>query len=96
MKVGPPKQIDITTKSTAGAISTVIFEKPVYEIVVRNKSTTDTLYVSFDMGETWIDISPETDFSVDNSAEKGKPVVLLKSDGTSQPAAVVYRFKEGE
>jgi len=96
MKVGPPKQVDITTKSTAGAISTVIFEKPVYEIIVRNKSSTDVLYVSFDMGETWIDIATGSERGFENFADKGKPVVLLKSDGTSQPAGIIYRFREGE
>mgnify|MGYP000557146432 CR=1 FL=1 len=95
MKVGPPKQQDITTKSTAGEITTVIFEKPVYSIIVRNKSTTSVLYASFDMGETWVEIPTSSHFTVEPFAEKGKPIVLLKSDGSSQPAAVVYRLMEG-
>jgi len=96
MKVGPPKQVDITTKATAGAITTVIFEKPVYSIVVRNESSSYALYASFDGGETWITIPTDTDFSVEPFADKGKPVVLLKSDGTSQSVEIVYRLKEGE
>jgi|Deesub1362A_J573_1020465.scaffolds.fasta_scaffold00652_19 hypothetical protein len=95
VKVGVPKQKDITTSSTAGEITTVIFNKPVYSIIVENKSTTDTLYVSFDMGETWIDIATEDTFEDEPFTTKGKPIVLLKSDGTSQSARIIYRFVEG-
>ena len=101
MKIGSPKQVDITTGATAGEITRVTFQKPVYSILVENKSTTDTLYVSFDMGETWIDIPTSTKFPFDGSflepfTTMGKPTVLLKSDGASQPARIIYRFVEGE
>jgi len=96
LKIGVPKQLDITTKSTAGEITTVIFKKPVYSITIENKSTTDVLYVSFDMGETWIDIDTGASFSDEPFATKGAPIVLLKSDGTSQPARIIYKFVEGE
>jgi hypothetical protein len=96
IKVGLPKQLDITTKSTAGAITRVIFDKPVYSILVDNLSTTDTLYVSFDMGETWISLRvSDQPLELEPFATKGKPIVLLKSDGTSQPARIVYRTVEG-
>ena len=102
MKVGAPKQLNITTGATAGEITTVAFKKPVYSIMIENKSTTDTLYVSFDMGETWIDLAAGKTFPFNGSflepfVTKGEsPIVLLKSDGTSQPARIIYRFVEGE
>jgi len=95
MNIGMPKQLNITTKATAGEITRVTFNKPVYSIIVENKSTTDTLYVSFDMGETWIDIATGKAFEVEPFATAGKPIVLLKSDGVSQPARIIYRFVEG-
>ncbi len=95
VKVGVPKQLDITTSSTAGAITTVVFNKPVYSIFIDNKSTTYTLYVSFDMGETWIDIATQDTLPVEPFTTKGKPVVLVKSDGASQNARIIYRFVEG-
>lgn len=97
MKIGVPKQVDITTGATAGEITRVTFQKPIYSILVENKSTTNTLYVSFDMGETWIDIETGSNFSVEPFVTKGEsPIVLLKSDGTSQPVRIIYRFVEGK
>ena len=96
MKIGVPKQIDVTTKGTAGEITTITFEKPVYYIFIENKSSTDTLYVSFDMGETWIDIATGKSIEFEPFATKGKPIVLLKSDGANQPVRIIYRFVEGE
>lgn len=102
MKIGMPKQLDITTKTTAGEITTVTFKKPVYSISIENKSSSYTLYASFDMGETWIDIPASAKFPFNGAflkpfATKGEsPIVLLKSDGTSQPARIIYRLVEGE
>ncbi len=101
MKIGVPKQLNITTGATAGEITRVTFQKPVYSILVENKSTTDTLYVSFDMGETWIDIATGKTFPFNGSlletfTTMGKPIILLKSDGASQPARIIYRLVEGE
>jgi len=96
MKIGVPKQRDVTTKSNAGEISTVIFNKPVYSISIQNKSTTDTLYVSFDMGETWISLETGEKIDVVPFVTKGKPIILLKSSGASQPVKIIYRLVEGE
>ena len=96
MKIGVPKQLNITTKETAGEITQIIFKKPVYSIIIENKSDTNTLYVSFDMGESWIDIATGEAFEVEPFATKGKPIILLKSDGANQPVRVIYRLVEGE
>ena len=96
MKIGMPKSISGETKATAGEITTITFKKPVYSIIVENESTSYNLFVSFDMGECWIKIRPEKYLSVEPFATKGKPVVLLKSDGASQPYQIIYRFVEGE
>ena len=96
MKIGVPKQRDVITKPNAGEISTVIFNKPVYSIMIENKSTTYTLYVSFDMGETWISLETGDSLSVEPFATKGKPIVLLKSSGASQPVRIIYRLILGE
>jgi len=96
MKIGVPKQLNITTEETAGEITKIIFKKPVYSIIIENKSDTNTLYVSFDMGESWIDIATGEAFEVEPFVTKGKPIVLLKSDGASQQCRIIYRFVESE
>ena len=96
MKIGVPKGLNVTTKPTAGEITTITFEKPVYYISIKNKSSSDTLYVSFDMRESWIDIAPGETIEIEPFATKGKPIILLKSDGTNQPVRIIYRFVEGE
>jgi len=95
MKIGVPKQLDITTKATAGEPRVIIFKKPVYSIIIENKSTSSTLYVSFDMGETWIDIDIDETFEDEPFQTKGTPIVLLKSDGASQPTRIIYKLVEG-
>lgn len=94
IKVGVPKQIDITTKATAGEITRVIFNKPIYTLIIDNKSTTDTLYVSLDMGETWIDITAGSREKFEPFTTKGKPIVLLKSSGVNQAVRLIYRMVE--
>ena len=96
MIIGVPKQLNITTKDTAGEITTIIFKKPVFSIIIENKSTTDTLYVSFDNGETWINLAAGEKIIFEPFITKGKPIVLLKSSGSSQPVRIIYRFVEGE
>jgi len=95
MKIGVPKGLNVTTKPTAGEITTITFEKPVYYISIKNKSSSDMLYVSFDM-RTWIDIAPGETIEIEPFATKGKPIILLKSDGTNQPVRIIYRYVEGE
>jgi|GEM_PF-1370182 len=87
--LGPPKGEDITTDPTPGNVTVVNFEKPIYEILIRNKSTTDTLYVSFD-GKSWIDIPAEAELFVDNLVEETLSL-WIKSDGASQPVSLIYR-----
>ena len=96
MKIGVPKQLNVTTKPTAGEITTITFKKPVYYIFIENKSSSDTLYVSFDMGESWIDIATGKSIEFEPFATKGKPIILLKSDGANQPVRIIYRLVEGE
>jgi len=92
MKIGMPHQIDITTKATAGEITVVYFVKPVYYIYIENKSSTYTLYVSFDYGESWIDIATSKTIEFEPLSTSGeKPAILIKSDGASQPARIIYR-----
>ena len=96
MKIGVPKGLTGKTKPTAGEITTITFEKPLYSIVIENESSSYNLYVSLDMGESWIKIRPERYISIEPFTTKGKPIVLLKSDGASQPYQIIYRFVGGE
>jgi len=48
------------------------------------------------MRESWIDIAPGETIEIEPFATKGKPTILLKSDGTNQPVRIIYRLVEGE
>ena len=89
-----PKELNITTKSIAGEITTITFKKPVYSVLIENRSEKYALYVSFNMGEDWIKIPCGFGY-YDLFASMGKPIILLKSDGESQPVRIVYRLVEG-
>ena len=95
MIVGVPKQLNITTKDVAGEITTLVFEKLVYSIQIKNKGNSK-LYVSFDNGESWIELEPGEEIKVEPfvTKSKQKPIVLLKSDGTNEPVRVIYRLIE--
>ena len=95
MIIGVPKQLNITTKDTAGEITTLVFEKLVYSIQIKNKGSSK-LYVSFDYGESWIEIDPNEEIKVEPfvTKSKQKPIVLLKSDGANEPVRIIYRLIE--
>ena len=89
--ISVPKALDITTKATAGEITRITFKKPIHTVEIKNKSTTDTLYVSFDFGETWIALDTGEEKKFENLPKSLKLTVLLKSSGVSQPARIIYR-----
>lgn len=92
--IGVPKQLNITTKN-AGEITTLVFEKLVYSIQIKNKGNSK-LYVSFDFGETWVELDPGEEIKVEPfvTKSKQKPIVLLKSDGVNEPVRIIYRVIE--
>jgi len=92
LELSEPKSISGTTSSTAGTPTAITISGNVFEIVIYNKSTDYNLYISFDFGDTWITIPPDCAHSRIFGSFPD-PVILVKSDGASQPFEVYYRLR---
>jgi len=92
LKLSSPKQVSGTTSSTAGEPTSVSIEGIVFEMVVVNKSEDYSLYVSFDMGDTYIEIPPDSYLPI-IFGSFADPTILVKSDGASQDYNIIYRIK---
>ncbi|MEM0121266.1 MAG: hypothetical protein QW688_07515 [Thermoprotei archaeon] len=62
----------------------------VYDVVVVNRSVDYSLYVSFDGGNRYVEVSPDSALVV--VLATGNVAVAVKSDGASQPFKLVYRL----
>jgi len=92
LELSEPKSIAGATSSTAGAPTAITISGTVFEVGIYNQSADYSLYVSFDFGDTWITVPPD---SVLQALLGGMadPVILLRSDGSSQPFMIVYRVR---
>jgi hypothetical protein len=84
--------IEGTTPPTAGTPVTVRISGNVFELVALNRSADYDMYVSLDFGATWIRVPPDCALRVTLGAFPD-PLVLVKSDGASQPFAIIYRLR---
>ena len=92
LELSVPKTVSGTTSSTAGEPTTVTIEGNVFELTVRNKSVDYSLYVSFDYGDTWVEIPPDSYLPM-LFGSLPDPLILVKSDGSSQPYEIIYRLR---
>jgi len=92
LELSEPKSVTGTTSSTAGEPTPVTITGIVFEVEVYNQSTDYNLYVSFDLGDTWITVPPDSLLQA-LLGGMADPVILLRSDGASQPFMIVYRLR---
>jgi len=92
LELSEPKSITGTTSSTAGEPTPISISGNVFEVVIYNKSIDYNLYVSFDFGDTWVTIPPDCAHAR-LFGSLPDPVILVKSDGASQPFEVHYRLR---
>jgi len=92
LELSVPKAISGTTSATAGEPTAITISGDVFEVTIYNMSADYNLYVSFDFGDTWITIPPDCAHSrIFGSLPD--PVILVKSDGASQPFEIHYRLR---
>ena len=92
LELSPPRVVRGETSSTAGEPTAVTLEGVVFELLVRNKSLDYSLYVSLDYGDTYDEVPPDSQARYLLGA-MADPLILLKSDGASQPYELVYRVR---
>jgi len=92
LELSEPKSISRTTSSTAGEPTPITISGNVFEVSIYNKSVDYDMYVSFDFGDTWITIPPDT-MHMQILGSFSDPVLLVKSDGASQAYEVRYRLR---
>ncbi len=92
LELSEPKSISITTSSTAGEPTPVSISGSVFELIVINRSADYDAYVSFDFGATWVRVPADcaAPFLLGSLAD---PLLLVKSDGSSQKIDIVYRVR---
>lgn len=91
IELSEPKVIRGETSPTAGEPISVAIEGIVFEVAIYNLSEDYNLYVSFDFGDTYVTVEPDSFLRVLFGAFPD-PLLLLKSDGASQPFEIVYRL----
>jgi len=92
LELSEPKSISGTTGSTAGVPTPVSLSGVVFEVEVYNMSTDYSLYVSFNLGDSWLTVPPDCELDV-MLGDMADPVLLVRSDGESQPFIIVYRLR---
>jgi len=92
LELSEPKVISGTTSSTAGEPTPVTITGAVFEVEVYNTSTDYSLYVSFNLGDSWLTVPPDCELDV-LLGGMADPVLLVRSDGASQPFIIVYRAR---
>jgi hypothetical protein len=92
LELSPPYVYEGTTSSTAGTPTPIPIRGNVFELAVWNRSADYDLYVSLDLGSTWVRVPADSiaTFFLGSFAD---PLVLVRSDGASQPFAVLYRVR---
>lgn len=92
LELSPPYSVEGTTSSTAGTPTPISIKGNVFEIVVWNRSADYDMYVSLDFGATWVRV-PADSVATIFLGSFADPLVLVKSDGASQPFSIVYRLR---
>ena len=92
LELSPPYVYEGTTSSSAGTPTPVSLKGNVFELVAWNRSADYDLYVSLDFGSTWVRVPADSaaTFLLGSLAD---PLVLVKSDGASQPFTLIYRLR---
>ena len=92
LELSPPYVYEGTTSGTAGTPTPVPIKGNVFELVVWNRSADYDLYVSLDLGSTWVRV-PADSMAAFFLGSFADPLILVKSDGTSQPFTIYYRLR---
>ena len=92
LELSAPYVYEGTTSSTAGSPTPVSIKGNVFELVVWNRSADYDLYVSLDLGSTWVRV-PADSIATLFLGSFPDPLVLVKSDGASQPFSIMYRLR---
>ena len=92
LELSEPKVVEGTTSDTAGEPVPVFIEGIVFEVIIVNKSVDYSLYVSFDFGDTYIEVPPDSALPI-LFGSFADPLILFKSDGASQPFKIIYRLR---
>jgi len=92
LDLSPPYSVEGTTSSTAGSPTPISIKGNVFEIVVWNRSVDYDMYVSLDLGSTWIRVPADSMITIFTGSFSG-PLILIKSDGASQNYVVFYRLR---
>jgi hypothetical protein len=92
LELSPPYSVEGTTSGTAGTPTPISIKGNVFELVVWNRSADYDMYVSLDFGSTWVRI-PADSMATFFLGSLPDPLILVRSDGASQPFTVYYRLR---
>jgi len=92
LELSPPYIYEGTTSSSAGTPTAIPIKGNVFELVVWNRSADYDLYVSIDLGSTWVRVPADSIASIFLGSFPD-PLILVKSDGASQPFSIIYRLR---
>jgi hypothetical protein len=92
LELSPPYIVEGTTSGTAGTPTPIPIKGNVFELVVWNRSADYDMYVSLDLGSTWIRVPADSTVTLFLGCF-ADPLILVKSDGASQPYTVIYRLR---
>ena len=92
LELSPPYIYEGTTSSTAGTPTPIPIKGNVFELLVWNRSADYDLYVSLDLGSTWVRV-PADSMATFFLGSFPDPLILVKSDGASQPFLIIYRLR---
>ena len=92
LELSPPYVYEGTTSGTAGTPTPVPIKGNVFELVVWNRSADYDMYVSLDLGSTWVRV-PADSMAAFFLGSFPDPLVLVRSDGPSQPFTIYCRLR---
>jgi hypothetical protein len=92
LELSTPYVYEDTTSSTAGTPTPVSIKSNVFELVVWNRSADYDMYVSLDLGATWVRVPADSTATMFLGCFANQ-LILVKSDGASQPYTVIYRLR---
>jgi hypothetical protein len=92
LELSPPYSVEGTTSGTAGTPTPISIRGNVFELVVWNRSADYDMYVSLDFGSTWVRI-PADSMATFFLGSFPDPLILVRSDGASQPYTIYYRLR---
>jgi len=92
LELSTPYVYEGTTSSTAGSPTPISIKGNVFEFVVWNRSADYDMYVSLDLGSTWVRV-PADSMAAFFLGSFPDPLVLVRSDGPSQPFTIYYRLR---